>query len=259
MPEIRTDDGMREAIIVVDDEPFSQECLIEALRGSFPHASINGVASLDDLYRCDGITVALVLLKAALFPDCDAIVRAVRFLDRSNPQAPAVLILAKDEIDVVQAIGAGLKGVIPVSASLKVGIAALRLVMAGGTYYPRPGPSYLSLANGMTGNGHAKPLPLTHLAPNGSIAVNDSLSTQHKSPPEPPSTLGADGSRVAFTTREADVLALLQKGHSNKWIADHLKLSENTVKVHIQHIMRKLHATNRTEAVILSVSRPDPH
>jgi DNA-binding NarL/FixJ family response regulator len=66
--------------------------------------------------------------------------------------------------------------------------------------------------------------------------------------------LGTNGSRVTFTTREADVLALLQKGHSNKWIADHLKLSENTVKVHIQHIMRKLHATNRTEAVILSVS-----
>ena len=89
MPEIRTDDGMREAIVVVDDEPFSQECLIEALRGSFPHASINGVAGLDDLYRGDGITVALVLLKATLFPNCDAIARAVRLLDRSTPQAPA--------------------------------------------------------------------------------------------------------------------------------------------------------------------------
>ena len=36
-----------------------------------------------------------------------------------------------------------------------------------------------------------------------------------------------------FTARELDVLAGLQKGRSNKWIARQLNLSENTVKVHI--------------------------
>ncbi len=41
----------------------------------------------------------------------------------------------------------------------------------------------------------------------------------------------------------------------NKWIASQLNLSENTVKVHIRHIMRKLKATNRTQAVIYSQSQ----
>jgi DNA-binding NarL/FixJ family response regulator len=57
-------------------------------------------------------------------------------------------------------------------------------------------------------------------------------------------------SNVIFTAREMEVLEALQKGWSNKWIAHSLHISENTIKVHIQRIMRKLHATNRTEAVV---------
>lgn len=165
MSENGAGDGVREAIVVVDDESFSRECLIEALRGFFPHASISGVVSLDDLYRSDGITVALVVLKAALFPTCDSIARAIRQLNRSNPEAAAVLVSAKDDIDVIQAIGAGVKGVVPVTASLKVGVAAFRLVIAGGTYYPRPGPNYLAPANGTPGNGHAAATASPHVLP----------------------------------------------------------------------------------------------
>src|SRR6202008_2062655 len=53
-----------------------------------------------------------------------------------------------------------------------------------------------------------------------------------------------------FTPRERHVLAELQLGLPNKLIAAKLNLSENTVKMHIQHIMRKCSASNRTEAVL---------
>jgi DNA-binding NarL/FixJ family response regulator len=53
-----------------------------------------------------------------------------------------------------------------------------------------------------------------------------------------------------FTPREQHVLAELQLGLPNKLIAAKLNLSENTVKMHIQHIMRKFSAHNRTEAVL---------
>jgi DNA-binding NarL/FixJ family response regulator len=46
------------------------------------------------------------------------------------------------------------------------------------------------------------------------------------------------------------VLAELEQGLPNKLIAAKLNLSENTVKMHIQHIMRKFSARNRTEAVM---------
>jgi len=43
----------------------------------------------------------------------------------------------------------------------------------------------------------------------------------------------------------------LRLGHSNKAIAENLNMSGNTVKMHLQHIMRKLHVQNRTEVVVL--------
>ena len=256
---------MREAVIVVDDEPFSQECFVEALRGSFPHTVINGVASVDDLYPLDGMIVALALVKAVRFPTWEAIFQAVKTLNRYAPKAPVVLISANDEIDVFKAIAAGVQGVVPMTASLRVGVAAMRLVMAGGTYYPRPGLGDLAAPNGSMRNGHSEPIRSAHLSPiSPPIDLSESFSPPppsavEEAPPPPAPLLRMNGPRVSFTARQADVLALLQKGHSNKWIADHLKLSENTIKVHIQHIMRKLHATNRTEAVVLSVSQLDTH
>jgi DNA-binding NarL/FixJ family response regulator len=53
-----------------------------------------------------------------------------------------------------------------------------------------------------------------------------------------------------LTPREQHVLAALKLGLPNKLIAIRLNLSENTVKMHIQHIMRKCSARNRTEAVL---------
>ncbi|MGC2315319.1 MAG: LuxR C-terminal-related transcriptional regulator, partial [Bradyrhizobium sp.] len=43
-------------------------------------------------------------------------------------------------------------------------------------------------------------------------------------------------------------------GFANKQIAHRLKMSENTVKVHLRHIMKKLNVRNRTEIAILTQS-----
>ena len=53
-----------------------------------------------------------------------------------------------------------------------------------------------------------------------------------------------------LTSREHEVLALLAEGASNATIASRLVISEATVKSHVRHILRKLRAANRTEAVI---------
>jgi DNA-binding CsgD family transcriptional regulator len=58
-----------------------------------------------------------------------------------------------------------------------------------------------------------------------------------------------DGPLRAVTRREWQVLALLAEGASNARIADRLVISEGTVKTHVRHILRKLKASNRTEAV----------
>jgi DNA-binding NarL/FixJ family response regulator len=52
-----------------------------------------------------------------------------------------------------------------------------------------------------------------------------------------------------LTPREAEVLAMLAEGQSNKSIAHRLGISEHTVKFHVTSIMGKLNAGSRTEAV----------
>ena len=51
-----------------------------------------------------------------------------------------------------------------------------------------------------------------------------------------------------LTPREKEVLQKLCEGLSNKEIGLSLCISENTVKVHVKNILRKLHLQNRTEA-----------
>jgi DNA-binding NarL/FixJ family response regulator len=64
---------------------------------------------------------------------------------------------------------------------------------------------------------------------------------------------------VDLTPREQHVLEALQLGLPNKLIAVRLNLSENTVKMHIQRIMRKCSAHNRTEAVVRWSRRANGH
>jgi DNA-binding NarL/FixJ family response regulator len=58
-----------------------------------------------------------------------------------------------------------------------------------------------------------------------------------------------------LTQREREVLLLLAQGRSNKQIAAVLHVTERTAKFHVGAIMRKLDATNRTEAVALAAQQ----
>ena len=59
----------------------------------------------------------------------------------------------------------------------------------------------------------------------------------------------------ALTEREIDVLRQIAGGNRNRDIAEKLFISEETVKVHIKHIMEKLGASDRTQAVAIGVRR----
>jgi DNA-binding NarL/FixJ family response regulator len=59
----------------------------------------------------------------------------------------------------------------------------------------------------------------------------------------------------ALTPRETEVLQGIAGGNRNREIADLLFISEETVKVHVKHIMDKLGAKDRTQAVSIGVRR----
>jgi len=58
-----------------------------------------------------------------------------------------------------------------------------------------------------------------------------------------------------LTGREVDILRHLAGGNRNRDIADRLFISEETVKAHLKHIMEKLGANDRTQAVAIGIRR----
>jgi DNA-binding NarL/FixJ family response regulator len=74
-------------------------------------------------------------------------------------------------------------------------------------------------------------------------------------PPQVAAKLAEHLGEEPLTPRELDVLQHLAGGNRNRDIARQLFISEETVKVHIKHIMEKLAASDRTQAVAIALRR----
>ena len=74
-------------------------------------------------------------------------------------------------------------------------------------------------------------------------------------PPEIVAQLAKHLSDETLTTREVEVLRQVAGGNRNRDIAERLFISEETVKVHVKHVMEKLGASDRTEAVAIAIRR----
>src|SRR5579864_304180 len=74
-------------------------------------------------------------------------------------------------------------------------------------------------------------------------------------PPELAAQLAEHMSDESLTAREVEVLQQVAGGNRNKDIAELLHISEETVKVHLKHIMDKLGASDRTQAIAIAVRR----
>jgi DNA-binding NarL/FixJ family response regulator len=125
----------------------------------------------------------------------------------------------KDDVDDVnRALTHGARGYIPTSVEREVAVAALRLIGAGGTFVP------------------------AHALRSTAAKVDDQ--------PEGGRQRRSDG--LDLTPRELSVIDLLREGKPNKLIARQLDMQENTVKVHVRNILKKLNAANRTHAVFVA-------
>lgn len=74
-------------------------------------------------------------------------------------------------------------------------------------------------------------------------------------PPAVAAQLAEHMSDESLTIREVEVLQRVAGGNRNRDIADLLHISEETVKVHLKHIMDKLGAKDRTQAIAIAVRR----
>lgn len=86
-----------------------------------------------------------------------------------------------------------------------------------------------------------------HLAASGQVHLSpkaaELLMREVRSPESP----------EVLTDREVEVLRLIARGFSNRRIAEHLTLSEKTVKTHVSNILGKLNLLSRTQAALYAI------
>jgi len=58
-----------------------------------------------------------------------------------------------------------------------------------------------------------------------------------------------------LSPREREILGQITKGHSNKQIARNLGVAESTVKIHVQHVLRKLNLSSRVQAAVYAIEQ----
>jgi DNA-binding NarL/FixJ family response regulator len=97
---------------------------------------------------------------------------------------------------------------------------------------------------------------LKNMPPNELVqAIRSVHAGKKRIPPEVASQLAEHVADDDLTAREIDVLKQVAGGNRNREIGELLRISEETVKVHIKHIMDKLGAKDRTQAITIAVRR----
>ena len=231
-------------LVIIEQHVLARTCILNILKRELTGLEIIEMATTSDLIWLSGRDIRLIALSIGDKQITDpSIEDSLALLAESCPNASVALLSNRDdEATASAAMQRGVRGFFPITIPVEVAIAGLRLVLAGGVY---------------------RPLPI--VKQNGAPSLN--TTSEHPNVPElsgihernGASTLAPEKTMIDLTPREQHVLEALQLGLPNKLIAVRLKLSENTVKMHIQRIMRKCSARNRTEAVLRWSRRTNGH
>jgi DNA-binding NarL/FixJ family response regulator len=210
-------------VLIADDQRVVREGLALVL-GLLPEVEVVGSA-------CDGdeaITLAAdlipdVVLMDLRMPRCDG-VEATRLLRDRVPQTKVVVLTTyADDRSVIDALRAGARGYLTKDAGGAEIRHALKQIL----------------------DSHAVIDPAVQHHVVNAIATLPSAQAGQSLTPLP----------AGLTPREAEVLSLIASGMSNREIAEHLTVSEGTVKSHINHLLTKIDARDRAQAVTFAYQR----
>jgi DNA-binding NarL/FixJ family response regulator len=215
------DEKLRPSVALIDPKALTRGPIGELLAKALPEYRLVAASTCEELLETEGIgrpNLVVVYIRSEGFTNTWA-QSALELLRVRLPEASAVVLSDKNDVEEANhALTHGARGYIPTSVECEVGVAALRLIGAGGTFVP---------ADALRSTG-AKP------------------DDQPEGEPQRRSA-GFD-----LTPRELSVIDLLREGKPNKLIARQLDMQENTVKVHVRNILRKLNADNRTHAAFVA-------
>jgi DNA-binding NarL/FixJ family response regulator len=204
-------------LMVLASSPVSQAGLESVLATAPDLQVVASFAELQDLLSLlESYTVDALLLETLQLPP-DTQQQLAELAAEDPSLAIAILTHATQANDWTRLIAAGVRGLLPYSASAAEIILTLRAAIEG--------------------------LVVIHPSFRSSVFQEELLTR----PSFPLFDI------QPLTARETEILTLLSQGLTNKAIASQIHLSEHTIKFHLAMIFEKLSASSRTEAVAIGI------
>ncbi len=213
-------------VLVVDDHTLFRRGLIALLSADARFAVVAEAADAGEAQRRAAETLPDIVLLDNHLPGVTG-VDALAGLKAAAPQARVLMLtVSEDERDLAAALRGGACGYLLKTVDSD-GLAAALLRTAGGESVISPEMTgKLVNAFQALGGDAARPAP---------AVANDPIHS--------------------LSPREREILAHIAKGASNKEIARALDIAETTVKIHVQHILRKLNLGSRVQAAVYATGR----
>ena len=198
-------------ILIADDHALFRDGLALRLEEIVPDAVILQASGYSQIFKILRTESQIDVLILDVEMQDMPWLESLKQIHAMAPKMKIIVVSSSEDSRTIRTIlGTGVKGYIPKRSEIKVFNNALKLIIEGGSYVP---PNLLENA------------PLNALS-----GRNIGLKT--------------------LTTRQSQVLDLIAQGKSNKQIAYDMGVSESTCKLHINALLRSLHVSNRTQAVI---------
>lgn len=216
-------------LLVVDDHTLFRRGLISLLRADERFEVVAEAGDAGEAQRAARDARPDVILLDNHLPGVSG-VDALPGLREAAPAAQVLMLtMSEDEADLAAALRGGARGYLLKTSDSEVLAKAIVRVAAGEST----------------------------LSPE----MADKLVAAFQAPVEPAAAAASAGGPVsadptaALSPREQEILDGIARGQSNKAIARELGIAETTVKIHVQHILRKLGLSSRVQAAVIAAAR----
>jgi two-component system nitrate/nitrite response regulator NarL len=213
-------------VLVVDDHPLFRRGLVSLLTSDARFEIVAQAGDANEAHRQAAAVQPDVILLDVHMPGVNGIDALAGFMAAAPRARVLMLTVSEDERDLAAALRAGARGYLLKTLDSEMLATAILRTMAGESVVsPEMTSKLVSAFQAGPGGGAVTP----------SAANSDPIHS--------------------LSPREREILGLITRGASNKEVARELGIAEATVKIHVQHILRKLNLSSRVQAAVYLAGR----
>ncbi len=210
-------------VLVVDDHTLFRRGLIALLAGDTRFEVVAEAGDANEAHRRAAATQPDIVLLDNHMPGVSGVDALAGFKAAAPSARVLMLTVSEDQRDLAAALRGGACGYLLKTMDSEMLVSAIERTMAGESVVSTQMTSKLVSAFQA---GHNAAAPAAHSDPIQSLSP-----------------------------REREILTLIARGASNKEVARELVIAEATVKIHVQHILRKLKLSTRLQAAVYLTGR----